>query len=129
MIAQPRQTAKDFKPSEKTQEQHDAKVVADALAYKEQNIANMAKKLRGEEARAAQGKASAAALNAIVAAKRAAEADAAKRHKVDQEIAADLLMTPTHLTGPIGPAPAADSDSDSDEEHEPGTYRRDPWRH
>ena len=85
----------------------------------------MAKKLGGEEARAAQGKAAAAAaLNARAAAKRVAEADAAKRNKVDQEIAADLLMTPTHLTGPTGPAPAADSDSDSDEEHEPGTYRR-----
>ena len=57
----------------------------------------MAKKLKGEEARAAQGNAASAALNAIAAAKRVADAEAAR---VDQEIAADHLMTPAHLTGP-----------------------------
>ena len=91
-----------------------------------QKIANMAKELRGEEARAAQGQAAAAALNAEAAARRVAEAEAARRDKVDQEIAADLLLTPTHVTGPTDPDPSADSDSDGDEGQEAGAWRRGP---
>ena len=42
MITVPRQP-KDFRASELTQAQHDTKADAVALAYKEQNIANMAR--------------------------------------------------------------------------------------
>ena len=73
MLSQPR-PAKEMIARVLSQEQHDAKAAAEAQAYTEQKIANMAKKLKGEEARDAQGQAAAAALNAGAAARCLADA-------------------------------------------------------
>ena len=90
----------------------------------------MAKKLRGEEVRAAQGQAAAAALNAEAAARRKAEEDAKRQARVNREIAADLLATPTHVTGPIAPDAAifAYGDSEDDEEPEVDLIEAGRWR-
>ena len=76
----------------------------------------MAKKLRGGEVRSAQGQAAAAGLNAEAAARRKAEEEAKRQAQVNREIAADLLATPTHVTGPIVPNAATFAYGDSEDD-------------
>ena len=54
MLPQPPQA--NFRASERSQEEHDAKAASEAQAYEEQRIANIAKKKKGEEARVASAK-------------------------------------------------------------------------
>ena len=64
--------------------------------------------------RAANGHA-AAALNAEVAARSEADEDAKRQDRVNREIAADLLATPTHRIGPNA-LPGACAYGDSEDE-------------
>ena len=57
MLPQPPQA--NFRASERSQEEHDAKAASEAQAYKDQRIANIAKKKKGEEARVASDQAAA----------------------------------------------------------------------
>ena len=89
-----------MRASELSQDEHDAKAAAEAQAYKEPKSTW----LKGEEVRAAQGQAAAAALNAGAAARRLAEAEAAEGGKIANDIAAGLSTDPNAGRSLYGPS-------------------------